>query len=231
MTTKRDARCAGRARSSGQQSWGRSLCAVSHLDCVRQVAGNWDAVWRVRLEQAEAALIYDDVGDHVQTWEARAHVLEQRAEQAEAKYEAQTLHCPTCRANREAREQAEAEVAEKDAAIERVYDEMYRKVRLLTGDRTKAEAERDEYKAALKHATEEYDLLRRMKPTEAELAALKAQNKALKCCGSCTFYEYPAYGGGLLCGANEPGLPDLDVEPHDSCRWTPSRWQPREVTP
>ncbi len=34
---------------------------------------------------------------------------------------------------------AEARVAEKDEAIERVYDEMHRKVRLLQDDRTKAE--------------------------------------------------------------------------------------------
>lgn len=27
---------------------------VSHLDCVRQVADNWEAVWRGRLELAEA---------------------------------------------------------------------------------------------------------------------------------------------------------------------------------
>jgi len=75
--------------------------------------------------------------------------------------------------------------------------------------------------ACVEHIAEDFDKLQREKKhAEAELAALK-------CCGNCERYQWPAYGQPLLCGANEPGLDDLEVEPHDSCRWTPARWTAR----
>jgi hypothetical protein len=50
-------------------------------------------IHRKRAEKAEAALIYDDAGDHVQTWESRAIVLEQRAEQVEAEVGRKDRYC------------------------------------------------------------------------------------------------------------------------------------------
>jgi hypothetical protein len=64
---------------------------------------------------------------------------------------------------------------------------------------------------------------------EAELAALKAENERLKCCGNCG-----SYGVNFSDCNDDPDeeLPDAEVEASDPCHFTPSRWQAcEEATP
>ena len=64
---------------------------------------------------------------------------------------------------------------------------------------------------------------------------LLATIERLKCCGNCAEAHDVDDGWMGECWPNihEATLPEddaTDVEPHDSCHFKPSRWQPREET-
>lgn len=77
-------------------------------------------------------------------------------------------------------------------------------------------------KAQLEYAEEMYDVLRRMKPNEAELAALKAQR-----CETCgCYHEYNAHHNATCDEDVEVGysVDGHNPPPSFAC----SRWQPQE---
>lgn len=113
-------------------------------------------IWKSRAEQAEGTvrvqtLVIRDQTKRAEEAEAdcdrlRAELAKfpasqreslQRAEAAEAKYEATTLHCPTCRANRAEAERLKAELAIEEN-LSRLTEQVFAKVRQ---DRDMAEAE------------------------------------------------------------------------------------------
>lgn len=66
---------------------------------------------------------------------------------------------------------------------------------------------------------------------EAELAALKAENERLRCCGNCKWFRAEDY--------QNCGHPDVSIDEQgeyyisapDKCDFTPSRWTAREDKP
>jgi hypothetical protein len=113
-------------------------------------------------------------------------------------------------------EQLAAELADE----KRLQEDVDEAVRKYTEQMKRAEQAEKKLADHLAYWGDLSGLVRRAEQAEAEL-------EALRCCGNCGHYQWPAYGQPLLCGANEPGLDDLEVEPHDNCRWTPARWAER----